>query len=608
MSSIHLLPENLRNQIAAGEVVERPASVVKELVENAIDANANHIEVHVLKGGIEKMVIQDNGKGMDEKDAKMCFSRYATSKISTSDDLFSLHTFGFRGEAIAAIASVSKTSITTKTMEALSGIFVSGEEKNLMSKVIVCPKGTTITVENLFWNIPARWKFLKSESTEWREITKIMESFALSHPEISFRVQKDEKLAMDFPAFQNDGTEEIKENIALKNRIASLFGNEFTKSLLPLRYNGTDIQISGFCSHPHEHRASKDRQFLWVNGRSITGDKQIEIAVFRAYESLLPKGRKPSYFLSITLDPALVDVNVHPRKSEVRFLHSLYETVKSAFDHALQEEYQTFSNRENIHFPKTQLQSFNSFLKNEKETSLLQSHKTQKINNFPTSSPFSQKFPHGNIPQKNEQFSAISEIFPEHILQKRKVIGQIRKSFLVIEEDDGILIIDQHAVHERVRYEALMRNVQEKKCISQELLTPIIVPVSPSEKALLLSEQENLELLGFSITEFGERDIAISAVPSGTGERAVEQLVRDILEDLSNPNPKDGRETKKTLERIATYASCRGAIKFGDVLTLPEMESLVEKWEKCGRGFSCAHGRPVYKKIFFNELEHEHGR
>ncbi|MEI7511368.1 MAG: DNA mismatch repair endonuclease MutL [Candidatus Peregrinibacteria bacterium] len=637
MSSIHLLPENLRNQIAAGEVVERPASVVKELVENAIDAGGTHIEIRIQEGGREKIEVQDNGKGMDEEDAKMCFFRYATSKISTTDDLFALHSFGFRGEAIAAISSVSRMTITTKTEKMPAGIAVSGEEKNLSTKAVGCQTGTTVTVEDLFWNVPARRKFLKSEAIEWREIAKILESFTLSHPEISFRVEKDGKTVMDFPSSSvplaplvrgvpegrgvgmpkiGDKNEvSINTNLPLQNRIASLFGHEFADSLLPLRYDGAEIQISGFCSHPHNHRGTKDRQFLWVNKRSITNDKNIDTAVYRAYESLIPKGRKPSFFLSLTIHPELVDMNVHPRKSEVRFLHPLYEVVKGAFDHALNGEYQAFSEKYAIGGEKWREIEGNSITGGH-DPLLVNApliRNSIPLDTFAKGAPLAR--PYDNPPKvPNFSFptltlrdldpSPLGSIFP----LKRKVIGQIRKSFLVMEEEDGILIIDQHAVHERVRYEELMRQVHEKKIASQELLTPMVITVSPSEKALLLSEQEDLELLGFSIAEFGDREIAVSAVPSGTGERAVEELLRDILEDLSSPHPKDGRETKKTLERIATYASCRGAIKFGDALTLPEMESLVEKWEACGRGFSCAHGRPVYKKILFTDLEHDHGR
>ena len=333
--TIKLLPLSLQNQIAAGEVVERPASIVKELVENSIDALAKNIRIEIEEGGIKKIRIIDDGKGMSKDDAQKCFTRYATSKISKVDDLFSLSSFGFRGEALASIASVSHMTLKTKQHsenEQTTGIEIvykaNTAPENLEATPCSMQTGTEILIENVFWNVPARKKFLKTENTETREIVKIIENFALSNPDISFilKVNGKEKLSI--------------HRSTAPHRAQQIIGKDITEYFLPLVYTGTDVQISGFTTHYNYHRSNRTRQYIFVNNRMISSDSLIASAVSQAYETLLPRGKFPSFILHITIRPDEVDVNVHPRKTQVKFLNTanIFKAVKQAFSTALEKK------------------------------------------------------------------------------------------------------------------------------------------------------------------------------------------------------------------------------------------------------------------------------
>ena len=502
MGKIQLLSKTLQNQIAAGEVVERPASVVKELLENSVDAGAKNISIEIEAGGIQKIRIIDDGEGMDESDLLMSYQRYATSKISSVEDLFSINSFGFRGEAIASISSVSSFTIRTKTEHAALGI-ESTNTKNLDNgeqevTPCACPKGTEILVENLFWNVPARKKFLKSENAESREITKLIESFALANEDIGIIFKKEGKTIFQFfPETQQSRAEKV-------------IGKSVSDSFLPVQFLGQDIKISGFCTHPNFFRSTRDKQFLFVNNRIVQADKSVHGAISQAYATLMPKGKFPSFVLFIDIHPEKVDVNVHPRKTEVRF-HSpseIFQITKGAFLSALSLKESEISGVSQIS-PNTNPISQNFFEKSSYSSPVVNSHgcslPTPKLSNTPNYQPnFS-----GN-------FFPAPQNFPEtDHSQEWVIVGQARKSFIIREEKDGIRVIDQHAAHERVRYEELLRNFRAKKIISQPLLTPAIFSVSASEKMLLLEEGKTLQDLGFEIDDFGGQEISVLAVPTG---------------------------------------------------------------------------------------------
>ncbi len=594
MGKISLLSKTLQNQIAAGEVVERPASVVKELLENSLDAGTKNILIEIEKGGIQKIRIIDDGEGMDESDLINCFQRYATSKISKIDDLFSLHSFGFRGEAIASIASVSKFTIRTKQ----EGDQVGRESIN--AKEIFpcsCPVGTEILIENLFWNVPARKKFLKSENTESREIIKLVESISLANPSIGFKLKKDGKEILHFSPQ------------SLESRAERVLGKSISEFFLPLSFFGQDIKISGFCTHPNFHRSTRDRQFLFVNRRIVHTDSSIYSAISQSYYTLMPKGKFPAFILFLEILPEKVDVNVHPRKTEVRFHNpsEIFQFVKNTFLSALSLQNSQISPNANPKYKEKNLenfpssgvsfpqQNFSSPLFSKNNTSFFSPSKNvsfpQKIDFFGNS-----------LPRKNFSQEDISKI------SEYKIIGQVRNSFIIREEKDGIRVIDQHAAHERIRYEKLLREFRAKKIISQPLLTPVIFSISTSEKIFLQEESKTLKDLGFMVEDFGGQEVAVMAVPSGNTKLDIEKLFRNLLDDLDSFDPHFAEHISSFAEKMLSYTACRGAKKFGDILTMPEMEQLLTDWDNCTHKDACAHGRPVSTFYSYKSLENECGR
>jgi DNA mismatch repair protein MutL len=603
MGKIALLSKMLQNQIAAGEVIERPASVVKELLENAIDAGAQNITLEIEKGGIQKIRIIDDGEGMDEEDVRLSFQRYATSKIRSVDDLFSIHSFGFRGEAIASIASVSSFTIRTRQKnDEVGRECVGGEEITPCA----CPVGTEILVENIFWNVPARKKFLKSETTESREIIKLVESFALANESIGFTVKKDGKEVFSFlPQTQ-------------KERCEAVMGKNISEFFLPLSFLGHELKISGFCTHPHFHRSSRDRQFLFVNKRIVNVDRSMQGAISQAYATLLPKGKFPAFVLFVDIAPEKVDVNVHPRKSEVRFQSpsEIFQIVKGTFLSALSKKGSDIS--PNTSPAQNAFYTAQSNFSPENISSAVQRQSASFAHSSPTSST-------GFFPAPSSTNTSVSPVFtPVQSSQetffsgenerngeedkKYRIIGQIRKSFVVVEEQDGVKIIDQHAAHERIRYEQLLRDFRAKTVVSQPLLAPVIFSISQSEKLLLLEEQESIADLGFEIEDFGGQDIAVLSVPSSKTPIDVEKLFRNLLDDFDTFDPSFGANISEFAEKMLSYTACRGAIKFGDELSMSEMEQLVEDWNKCTHSQACAHGRPVSTAFSYTSLENECGR
>ncbi|MBI5414559.1 DNA mismatch repair endonuclease MutL [Candidatus Peregrinibacteria bacterium] len=585
MGKIHILPESLRNQIAAGEVVERPASIVKELVENAIDAGATEINIEIDGGGIEKIGVRDNGVGMDEADALMALKRSATSKISTSDDLFSLSTFGFRGEALASMTSVSHLELTTKQKGTPYAVRIHGEHSGEIQH-IGAPDGTEILVTDLFAAVPARRKFLKSESTENSHIVLVVENFALAHPHISFRLEMGKKVFLD--ASLSDSS---------LSRVQNIFGKEFAENLFPLHFLGETLNISGFVSHPHVHRKNRKSQRIFVNGRPVS-DRIIFAAISEAYKSLVPHGMHPDVILFLKIAPDLVDVNVHPRKSEVKFLkeREVFSAVKGAIESALNSRKEESESNERTsffpsHSPLSQSQNFSG-----KKTFSSQNFQKPSSQKIQAAMAFSKSF----LQEKRSD--------EDHHLGERKIIGQIRNSFVLLEEDEGIIIVDQHAAHERVRYEKLMKDLRGKTPQSQKLLVPQILELSPQEKSVLEEYEEVFENLGFEIQDFSEKEAALFSVPVGTEKVDFRENLKNLLHDLEGYEPEMGKAVTSPAQRIATFAACRGAVKFGDPLTLPEMEKLIQSLDDCEAFYSCAHGRPIAMKIPFAEIERECGR
>ncbi len=586
MSIINLLPENLVNQIAAGEVVERPASVVKELVENSIDAGADRIVVDIKDAGNTFIKIFDNGCGMSRDDVMMCIQRHATSKISSESDLWKINTMGFRGEAIPSIASVSNMIIKSKRNEDISGTEINVKGGNIVSVSDVgIPVGTIIEVYDLFFNTPARQKFLKKNETELRAITTMFDNISLANPHIAFKLIHNEKVISDF-----------QKSTDLISRVADIFGKNTSEAMLPIFYGGTELQIDGFIGKPLLSRSTSQHQYFFVNGRYIQHNLFAN-TIKAAYHSMLMENKKPIFIINIKINPAMVDVNAHPRKTEVRFsdLQGLNSILYSATKTTLEK-----NNLIPRAFVEAQRYMSDSF---PKEIS------SNNGGNF--SNSLVKDF--GSIFNTRENFSR--DIFMEReqnstaMIQKEPVlqsIVQISDSYIVAKNDEGLVLIDQHAAHERVRYEELMYQCSNSEKKIQPLLVPLQIEFTSTEIAQIQANINIFNDLGFEIENFGGNTFNIYAVPSFFSGEDIEQVMKGVLDDIENE--KDPSKFHGNIETIITYMACRSAIKFGQKLSLDEMQSLIMQLEKLKMPYTCPHGRPTMISLTLSELGKMFGR
>ncbi|MFA6305597.1 MAG: DNA mismatch repair endonuclease MutL [Candidatus Gracilibacteria bacterium] len=576
MSIIKLLPENLVNQIAAGEVVERPASVVKELTENSIDAGADRIVVDIKDAGITFIKVSDNGLGMSREDTGMCVARHATSKISSEADLWKINTMGFRGEALPSIASVSKMIIKSKRVEDISGTEISITGGNVASVTdIGIPVGTSVEVYDLFFNTPARQKFLKKESTELGHITTMFDNIALANPHIAFKLIHNEKVISDFP-----------KSTDLISRIADIFGGNTADAMLPVFYGGSELSIDGFIGKPLLSRSTSQHQYFFVNGRYIQ-HYLFANTIKSAYHSMLMENKKPVFVINIKINPAMVDVNVHPRKTEVRFADQ--QALNSILYSAV----------------KTVLEKSNLIPKAFVETQRYMSDSLPKEVSFGNKPRFSA--------QDSINFSRDILMDREHdstaMIQKEPVlksIVQISDSYIVAKNDEGLVLIDQHAAHERVRYEELMNQFSCSDKKIQPLLVPLQMECTSTEIAQIEENIDVFKNLGFEIENFGGNTFNIYSVPSFFSGEDIEQVMKGVLDDIENE--KNPSRFYGNVETVITYMACRSAIKFGQKLSIDEMQSLIVQIEKLKLPYTCPHGRPTMISLTLSELEKMFGR
>jgi DNA mismatch repair protein MutL len=568
--TITQLSEEVVNKIAAGEVIERPASVVKELVENALDAGATRIVVDLQRAGKELIKVSDNGCGMSKEDAQLCIMRHATSKIRTANDLFNIRTLGFRGEALSSIAAVSHFVLMTKKKEYVSGVqlVVSGGNVREL-KEIGAADGTTIAVHDLFLNTPVRKKFLKSDGHELRQILDIVTKYALLNPKVSLSLQNNGK-----SVFSSEATGE------LLSTIASVYGNTIAKELLEVSVVKKGLKITGYLSKPTITRSDKSQQTFFVNGRAVTSPV-IDKAFHEAYHSVLFIHRYPTAVLHIEVDPAFVDVNVHPTKKEVKFEQSnvVYRFVYHAVRDVLQKEnliplgeikspfnYQSFSKYSFEPSSQTMLQSASlsaPLLVREQELS-------------------------------NDLISESSKFPPI------KLLGQIHKTFFVAETPGGLLIIDQHIVQERVLYERFMRQYMNNAVKTQAMLEAAVVDFSAADAAVVQEHLDNFEKLGFIIESFGGNSFLVRSVPLIFGKAQPKELLVDLIDQFRS-GKRDALSAK--VEEIVTRMSCRYSVKAGDSFTLPQMHIWLRELDQCNLAYHCPHGRPIFVKLSVNELE-----
>ncbi|MBT4824663.1 DNA mismatch repair endonuclease MutL [Candidatus Woesearchaeota archaeon] len=568
MPNIIELDQNLINKIAAGEVIERPASVVKELVENSMDAGATSITVEIAEGGKSLIKITDDGHGIEADELPTAIKRHSTSKIKSAEDLFNISTLGFRGEALASIGSVSYMKITSKIKSADSAQLIEVEDGRLITnKPAAANNGTTIEVNNLFFNVPARKKHQKSMQAEFRHILDIITRYILINPQIQFKLIHNDKIVITSPSSTN----------TLAN-VATVYGRSITKSLVPINFSFFDIEIMGFISKPELTRADRTYQSIYVNKRHIK-NSTVQRAVYDGYGELLFHGRHPIFILDIKIDPQKIDVNVHPQKSEIRIQkeQELYSAVRNAIISA-------FSDEKLI----PQIQEFKTKLVDQKLII------TDKDDFGKSQSTLSS---HASTSHSDEESDEKAETKSE---LRIKLIGKLHNTYVIAQDEEGMLLVDQHAAHERVMYEKLLNDFKNDSIKVQELISPLMIEANPNEKLIIEGNIELLKSLGIMIEHFGKSTFVIRALPNILQKQQTPALINDIIDELNNDELK--KITKIKEERIA-MAACKSAVKAHDVLEFPQIYKILDELFACENPNTCPHGRPTMIHFPLYELE-----
>lgn len=634
MAEIKQLSASVAALIAAGEVVERPASVVKELVENSIDALATHITVELRKGGISYIRVTDDGKGMSEEDVPNSFLRHATSKIETGDDLENIVTLGFRGEALYSIAAVSQVDLTTKRREddwGTRAIVCGGNVAGI--EPTGCPDGTTVIVKDLFFNTPARMKFLKKDSVESGYVEDIVRKISLARPDISFRFISNGK-----EIFFTPGDNE------LQNTVSALWGSEYADAMLPVEYTQDGVQISGLIGKSELNRPNRSFQIFFVNGRLVT-HKSFSVALMEAYKGQIMAGRFPVCVLHINIDPVLCDVNVHPSKAEIKFANdkpifdvifwgtknSLYAIRDTRFlrlenKPATETVYTEIKGeQEKILPPSPEVKEktyIDAFMQNSNKSTKAEKHSDKEKTSYsiPEKKPEAD-FTYNMIKHdRPETVSAATPVsikpFEEKPIEEKapsteektvpfvRIIGQLFNTYILAESDGKLLLVDQHAAHERIIYNSLLEGYSEKGVDSQMLLMPAHVMLSSGEMTVFSDNIEIISKLGFDAEEFGTGVVKISMIPSALVDCDISSTFLEILERLSMR-----RDLKTDAENHALHTvACKAAMKAGKVLSLKEQEVLVQKALLLEGIATCPHGRPIILSLTQKEVEKQFKR
>lgn len=638
MAKIQLLDQKTIDNIAAGEVIERPASVVKELVENAVDAKANAVTVEIKDGGMTLIRVTDNGIGIPKDQVKTAFLRHATSKIRSVEDLLSVSSLGFRGEALSSISAVAQVELVTKTAESFSGVsykIYGGEEEAFDD--IGAPDGTTFLVKNLFYNTPARRKFLKSATTEAGYVEQMMVHIALSHPEISFKF-----------IHNNKNKIYTSGNGKVKDIIYHIYGRDVAGALIPLEAQNEDVKVTGFVAKPYVSRGNRNYESYFVNGRYIKSSI-IYKAIEEGYRTFTMKHRYPFVCLDFKIDQELLDVNVHPTKMEIRFRNGreIYELVVDAVRAALlqkdlvqdvlretpkkkelpktkevkkPEPFEVNRRKEEVQKVDQQGQGVQQQVEKQRQAVQQQiekpSHPVKKTLTASESSKNTKKptyaglnyntqkkeFPQYKTDELSSNQMTLREdpVFSVQARPDRKILGQLFKTYWLIEYEDQLFIMDQHAAHEKVNYERLMKNFKEKEIYSQRLEPPMVVTVSMTEAEALTRYKDAFAGLGFTIESFGGNEYCIREVPAnlyGIGER---DLFMELLDAVSQEN--GTLDTEVIASKIATMA-CKMSIKGNQRVSLMEVEHLLDELMKLENPYQCPHGRPTIIKMSKYEID-----
>ena len=592
MGRIRLLPDTVASQVAAGEVVERPASIVKELVENSIDAGAREIEVLIRRGGISLVRVIDDGCGMDRDDALLSLERHATSKIRFAADLQAVATLGFRGEALPSIASVSRFRLTTREPHAIAGteIIVNGGKIVIVRDRGEAP-GTQVEVRSLFYNLPARRKFLRSENTESRNIEHQIHLQAIGHPQIAFTLLREDRLVFQLPV-----------TATLSDRIRDLYGAELLERLIQLDGNAPGkIQISGFIGQAGLSRQTRAQQLIFVNGRAIESGL-ITAAIREGYHTALMKGQYPVTFLFLNLDPAAVDVNVHPAKREVRFRDPT--AVREAIVHSVQQTLERGRTKwqEKFRAPIAPLSSapdkvtVDLKLRSEVTSPETSQRELPAVAGFVAPGPF----------LKPHEVSSQRSIKPDSNEQQFQIIGVLNKLYVLMENVNGLVLVDQHAAHERILFEELRRRMEEEGVPGQKLLLPHTFDLPPRDADWVERNMSILQKMGIGIESFGPNTFKIDSLPAFLNASNPTQFMRKVIDDLKNASTSSS--AMRLGEEIIAKTVCRHAVKANDPLRYPEVEKLIRDLLDCEMPYCCPHGRPTMIQISLTELEKKFGR
>ena len=639
-NSVRILPESLINKIAAGEVVERPASVVKELLENAIDAGATEIQVSIKNGGKDLISILDNGCGMNESDAQLAVERHATSKIIDEEDLFRIRTLGFRGEALASIAAISHFEILTCNDETQGAtrIFIKGGYLEQVGK-IGFPKGTKVTVERLFYNTPARLKFLKTTATELQHIQQHLVQKSLAYPHIHFRLTHNRQLLLNLSGGQ-----------ALETRIQQLYGEEFKEILMPVKHEETYLQFSGFISFPSKPRTSRRWQYIFVNERNVKSPS-INHGIYDGYGTFLGKGQHPVFFLNLRIDPTEIDVNVHPAKTEIRFRNNqlVHTILVDQISRALKDcASRRFFGREHSHSQMSRIELSGQielpmedpltlgslstgmmFSTNKKRISeardlpprgSLKHKKTKIISVFPQENRIAEIRP---IPKKTQDSASTTTLetpdsapgnLPENeirnlclisplplVPKKIRVLGQFRKTYIIAENDAGLVLIEQRALHERLIYDTYVESLQKKEVKIQTFKVSLLLELSPQESVLLEQSLVPLALSGFAVSPFGGSTFAVDSIPECLSEDQVEKVVSEILDRLALFGKRGQNE--EILRDVCQVVSEYASMPYEQELGQSEMDCLLAQWEELDSPMASIKELPLLVEFSLQELE-----
>jgi len=621
---IKQLPPHLINQIAAGEVVERPASAIKELLENSLDAGATQIDIDIEQGGVKRIRVRDNGRGINKEELPLALSRHATSKIASLDDLESVLSFGFRGEALPSIASISRLTLSSKAHDEEQAWQLQGSGQEEFDEPTPCSHatGTTIDVRDLFFNVPARRKFLKTEKTEFRHLEDVVKKVALSRFETGFTLRHNQKTVLN-----------LRPATTLKmaeRRVAEICGPAFTEQSIRVEHEGAELTLTGWIGLPTFSRSQADLQYFYVNHR-IVRDRVVTHAVRQAYQDVLYHGRHPAYVLFLEIDPTKVDVNAHPTKHEVRFRESslvhgfLYRSLHRTLAELRPQDqlpdqadsissttsladstrdaiaYPSLSDQQNLTIPvKEQVDLYRRLHGN---NNVAETAAPQLSSNDSDSTSYTQA---NTAPQSTNSFNSmpVQQVNAAETGEAPPLgfaLAQLHGIFILSQNEHGLIIVDMHAAHERITYEYLKRSMAADSIRSQPLLVPQAIAVSKKEADCSESNKDTFEKLGFVLDRLSPEKITIRAVPSLLKDSDTESLVRDVLSDILTHGSSE--RIQQAMNEILSTMACHGSVRANHRLTVPEMNSLLRDMERTERSGQCNHGRPTWTQLSVDQLD-----